>query len=67
MCNGKYDIIDCQQEIKLASCPFCGGEAEFVRSNLNHCYVQCLDCFIIGKSSANKVDAVKTWNTRVDK
>ena len=50
--------------IDLKPCPFCGGNAEFVRNNMNSCYVQCLSCFIIGNNTALKADAIKAWNIR---
>ena len=52
-------------EIKLLRCPFCCGEAEFLKGQCEiDNYVMCLECRSKTKLYNTKASAIKAWNTR---
>lgn len=51
--------------MELKPCPFCGGEARFVRRVAEY-YVQCAGCGATGKSKQIAECAVKAWNRRAE-
>lgn len=61
-------------EIKLKSCPFCGGEGKLIASGFNECYslVKCEQCgaesgmFRISKEYCSDEKAAEAWNRRTD-
>lgn len=52
---------------ELKRCPFCGGEATVEDCGFHLYFVRCKKCSINqDKLFAQKCDAVKAWNTRVN-
>lgn len=50
---------------ELKPCPFCGGEARFVRGDVfNSHSVQCMKCHCFSPSLWTKEECTKEWNTR---
>ena len=64
------------KEIKLALCPFCGGEAELSHGGLNrdsYSYVYCTKCyaktnvFDVSAEYCSDERAIESWNNRINK
>ncbi len=53
-------------KIKLKPCPFCGGEAYLGESWENTKSVQCSICGCGTRHFLNKLDAIETWNKRIN-
>lgn len=61
-------------EIKLKSCPFCGGKAIFKRDRTGEYCVKCMDCkcmttfqFDFGEGEeVSKKKAANIWNRRAE-
>lgn len=62
---------------KLKTCPFCGGEAEFIyiapyvhpltgRKGLVHWQVACDNCGVVTAGMLSEEDAAEAWNRRVE-
>lgn len=52
--------------IPLKKCPFCGGEAKFVKTDIAE-YVQCTRCKAKTGAISSFEEAAKAWNRRVGK
>ena len=52
--------------IKLKSCPFCGGKAELVTCGLYAFYIRCKQCRMGSGVYEKKREAVIAWNMRVN-
>ena len=59
ICNEK---IFC--DIKLKKCPFCGGEAHFVKTSIAE-YVQCTKCKAEAGVISSFKEAAEAWNRRI--
>lgn len=78
-CPIKTSSIRCQflwleQEVsRLAPCPFCGGEARFVRmvegqfGDEDNGFVKCLKCGIEQPCANTRSRAIAAWNRRTKK
>ncbi|MCH5195914.1 MAG: Lar family restriction alleviation protein [Oscillospiraceae bacterium] len=51
-------------EIKLKPCPFCGGEAEYVRMSSGFQKIRCKKCYAQIEEQSTKWDAAVEWNSR---
>jgi Lar family restriction alleviation protein len=56
--------------IEIKPCPFCGGEGENIRDDMNELtefYCQCKECMAKGPYAGMPVSAILLWNNRVEK
>lgn len=63
--NKKWRIMESEINIKLKSCPFCGGHATMIYDNQEGYYIYCDDCCIMTGNSFDKEKIINTWNNRV--
>lgn len=52
-------------DIQLKKCPFCGGEAKFVKTSIAE-YVQCTRCKAETGVISSFAEAAEAWNRRAD-
>ena len=52
--------------IKLKSCPFCGGKAEYIVCGLDAFYICCKQCRASSKIYNKKLEAITAWNMRIN-
>lgn len=60
-----------QEEIKLMTCPFCGGEAKLKEVYAGRIfkthgyYVKCVTCGGSSVATTDKEETIEKWNRRV--
>lgn len=52
--------------IELKPCPFCGGEAHYVKCSDGEAWVRCKDCGTETAIFDSVEEAAEAWNRRAD-